>query len=393
MATLDLLTAAAASWPLRLRRLLARPARRPLKRVLVLGYGAIGDTVFFLPVVEALRRGAPEARIVWLANRSPVADELVPATGLADEVWHWDFAGTDADRSHEIVRRIREADFDAAVLSMSSPAPYFAQALAGIPIVAAHRFEGGAFKRRLIMGAPSRAALGADAALTLGADHSVTRNLRLLDALVLKCDPATRPGLGVAASQRARAAELLTGGAGPWVGVHVGPPTSYNFRAWAPERFGELCARLAADWPGARFALIGGPDEKSTAARALKSGPAGMLDLTGRSSLIESFALVERCALLLAGDTGLAKAGMAVGTPTVTLWGPSSFTESGAFWEKEKHLDLATGISCAPCSFSGMPRDGRLNYLDCGHHDCLVAMSAAWVRERVLQRWPRLGKS
>lgn len=393
MATLDLLTAAAASWPLRLRRFLARPARRPLKSVLVLGYGAIGDTVFFLPVIEALRRAAPDARVVWLANRSPVADELVPATGLADEVWHWDFAGDDAARGAEMAAKIRAADFDAAVLSMSSPAPYFADALAAIPVVAAHRFEGGAFKRRLIMGAPSRVALGADAVLTLGADHSVTRNLRLLDALGITSGPAARPRLGLSAAHRARAAGLLPDGGGPWVGVHVGPPTSYNFRAWAPERFGELCAALARDWPGARFALVGGPDEKTTAARALKTGPAGMLDLTGRSTLIESFALVERCALLLACDTGLAKAGMAVGTPTVTLWGPSSFTESGAFWEKERHLDLATGIACAPCSFSGMPRDGRLNYLNCGHHACLSEMSTDMVRERVLQRWPRLGKS
>lgn len=392
MATFDLLASAAASLPLRARRLLSLPARRSLRRVLVLGYGAIGDTVFFLPVLEALRRGLPEARLVWLSNPAPVADELIPATGLVDEVWRWDFAGADEPRRAEIAARVRAAGFDAAVLSMSSPVPYFQDALARIPVVAAHRFEGAPLKRRLILGAPSRAALGASAPLTLGADHSVPRNLRLLDALGLAADASRRPRVPVGAAERARAAELLPGES-PWVGVHVGPPTSYNFRVWAPERFGALCEELSRAWPRARFALIGGAEEKSCAARAVKEGPAGLLDLTGSSGLLGSCALIERCALFLSCDTGLAKASMALGVPTVTLWGPSSFTESGAFWEKEKHLDLATGIACAPCSFSGMPRDGRLNYLSCGHHACLGEMSVAWVRDRVLARWPRFGKS
>lgn len=390
MTTLNLLAAAAGAWSVRWTRRASAPVPRPVRKVLVLGYGAIGDTVFFLPVVEALRRSLPQARITWVANPSPVLDELVPATGLADEVWPWDFAGADGPRRAEFEARVRAADFDAAVLTLSSPAAYFQGALARIPVVAAHRFEGGTFKRRLILGAPSRAALGAGVPLELGAEHSVARNLRLLEALGAAGDPARRPSLGLRDEHRARAAQRLPGG--PWVGVHLGPPTSYNNRAWAPERFGELCVRLAQAWPGTRFVSIGGPDEKPSAAKALAAAP-GLLDLTGSGGLLDSFALVERCALMLACDTGLAKAAMALGTPTVTLWGPSSFTESGAFWETEKHLDLATMVECAPCSFSGMPRDGRLNHLTCGHHKCLGEMTAEWVAARVTARWPRPGKS
>jgi heptosyltransferase III len=387
---LDFLSAAAAAVPLRLSRALTAPQPRPVKRLLILGYGAIGDTIFFLPALEALRRALPAARLIWVSNPAPVAQELIPATGLVDDVWLWDFEGERGQaRREEFTLRVRAADFDAAVLTLSSPAHYFAGALAGVPVVAAHRFPGLPLKRRLILGEPSRAALGGKAATALGAEHSVRRNLRLLEALGIDVpEPLARPRLPAGAA--ARTAELLGAEGGPVVGVHLGPPASYNFRDWAPERFAAVIAGLAKAWPGARFALIGGPEEKSSAARALKAAPAGVLDLAGRASLLETFALIERCSLFLSCDTGLSKAAMALGVPTATLWGPSSPVESGAYWDAERHLDLATGIWCSPCSFSGMPRDGRLNYLTCGHHACLKEMSAEWVLSRVLERWPSI---
>lgn len=394
MGPLDFLAAAAAAAPLRLRRALKAPAPRPLRRVLILGYGAIGDTIFFLPVLEALRRALPAARLVWVSNPSPVSEVLIPATGLVDDVWPWDFQGEEGlARRDEFAIRAREADFDAAVLTLSAPAHYFAPALADVPVVAAHRFPGLPLKRRLIVGEPSRAALGGSAATTLGAEHSVRRNLRLLDALGIAVpEPLARPKLPVGDSARARAAELLGAAAGPLVGVHLGPPASYNFRGWAPERFAALIAGLAKAWPDARFALIGGAEEAPSAARARAALPAGVVDLVGRSSLLETFALIERCGVFISCDTGLSKASMALGVPTTTLWGPSSPVESGAYWDADRHLDLATGIWCSPCSFSGMPRDGRLNYLTCGHHDCLAKMSDEWVLSRILARWPGLPK-
>jgi ADP-heptose:LPS heptosyltransferase len=295
-------------------------------------------------------------------------------------------------RRPEFVDWARAADFDAAVLTLSSPAHYFAPALARVPVVAAQRFPGLPFKRQLIMGEPSRAALGARAATVLGSEHSVRRNLRMLEALDVPVDdPLARPRLPVGERARERAANLL-GEGGPLVGVHLGPPTSYNFRGWAPEKFAAVIAGLAKAWPETRFALIGGPEEAPSAAKARAAAPDGLLDFTGRTPLLETFGLIERCSFFLSCDTGLSKASMALGVPTATLWGPSSPVESGAYWDAERHLDLATGIFCSPCSFSGMPRDGRLNYLTCGHHACLGEMSAEWVLDRLLARWPQLPK-
>ena len=76
--------------------LASRPAPRDVRRILVIGYGAIGDTLFFLPTLEALRAAHAGASIVWLANPYPATDELIPATGLVDEIWRWDVSDDDA---------------------------------------------------------------------------------------------------------------------------------------------------------------------------------------------------------------------------------------------------------------------------------------------------------
>ena len=64
----------------------ATPPDEP-RRILVLGYNAIGDMIFFLPVLEGLRRRWPQARIVWLSDGRELVDEFLPGTGLCDEIW------------------------------------------------------------------------------------------------------------------------------------------------------------------------------------------------------------------------------------------------------------------------------------------------------------------
>ena len=403
MGGLKLVSAAAEALALRAKRAAKGPEARPLERVLILGYGAIGDSIFFLPALESLRAALPKARLVWVSNPAPVLDELIPATGLVDETWKCEIL-SDPGKAGDTAKllspgnpalapmllKIRESRFDGALMTFSTPAELFAKALSEVPLVAAHKLEGESLKRRLVLAVPSREALGASVPLKLGEQHHVARNLRLLDALGLP-GPETprRPKLPIGAAQRAKADSLLPAGA-PVVGIHVGA-ASYNHRDWPAERFGMLARRLAEAWSGARFALVGGPDEKKRATlAAAAAAPIAALDLTGKTSLLESFALLERCALVLATDSGLAKASMALGVPTVTLWGPSSPAESGIVWEPEKHLDLKTGIECSPCSFSGMPREDRLNYLTCGHHACLAELSADWAAGKILARWPSL---
>lgn len=361
-----------------------------MERILFLGYAAIGDLLFFMPVLAALRARFPKARIVWLANAYPTTKEYLPATGLVDDIWLHDWEGAGDRRA--INGRIIEAGFDLAVLTLSAPAQYFAEGLKTVPLRAGHLRRlpaaGGAWgrlKRGLVTGEFARRAL-INRAVWVGeeAEHAQARNLRLLDALRVARPADTRPPLPLDGAPRAKARELLAG-EGPWVGVHLGAPGGAYRKMWAPERFGRLCRELSSRWR-ARFVLIGGASERESARAACREFPQ-FLDLVGTTGLLETFAVIESCALLLSNDTGLAKAAMALGVRTATLWGPSDPAEYGAVWESEKHLDIRTGIACSPCSRMGMPKLGAMTYLTCGHHDCLEKLEVQAARQALLEKY------
>jgi ADP-heptose:LPS heptosyltransferase len=359
------------------------PAQRP-RRVLVLGYGAVGDTLFFLPFLEALKKELEPERLVWLGNESPVTSELIPATGLCSEVKKHEL---DGGSRRGINAWIKAQGFDLAVLTLSSPADYFQPALASIPARCGHLRAApraaslaARLRRSLITGEFARRALVNRAAwIREGSEPATARNLRLLHALGLPPRPAAeRPRLPVGEQERAFAARELGPKTKKRVGVHLGPDTGQYFKVWDASRFGELLSRLSSREPLDLF-CVGGPGEDGNLAKAREKLP-GLRSWAGKASLGESFALIETCDLFLSNDTGLAKAAAALGVPVVTLWGPTDPVEVGSQWELSKHRDIRTGIVCSPCVRLGMAvEDGKLNYLNCGHHNCLADMSVDFV--------------
>lgn len=369
----------------------SRPAPREVRSLLVVGYGAIGDTIFFLPVLEALRREHPRARLVWLSNPAPVADELIPATGLADEVWRWEAQVEDPAGRAALTCRVLEADFDLAVLTPGAPAHELLAALSRVPLVAGHARPWRGVKAFVTLGEYARRALINRKAFALDGDHALARNLRLLTALGLEAPAAPRSRLPITDAAHRRAAAHLDGLETPLAALHLGPTGNQYGKMWAPERFAELSRALAAAWGRAPI-LVGSADEAEAENRFFAAGGVAARSLVGKTSLLETFAVLERCALVVANDTGVAKAAAALGVPTATLWGPSDPAEFRSPWDPERHLDARTGIACSPCTSLGMPAR-PFNYSNCGHRDCLGRLGAGAVSGAILARWPRLPKS
>lgn len=356
------------------------PTGRP-RRVLVLGYGAVGDTLFFLPFLETLKKELEPERLVFLANASPVTRELIPATGLADEVKLHELDGPDRRAVNAWIKAQR---FDLAVLTLSSPADHFQPALASIPARAGHfrvAPRGASFfgrlRRALVTGEPARRALlNRVAWIREGSEPATARNLRLLSALGLPARPASeRPRLPIGDADRAFAAKELGPKTRKRVGVHLGPDVNQYFKVWDAGRMGELLAGLSRREELDLFCVGGlGEERNFVAARAHVPG---LRTWAGTCTLLQTFALIETCDAFISNDTGLAKAAAALGVPVTTIWGPTDPVETGSQWDLERHTDVRTGISCSPCVRLGMAvEDGALSYLNCGHHACLNELTA-----------------
>jgi ADP-heptose:LPS heptosyltransferase len=158
------------------------------------------------------------------------------------------------------------------------------------------------------------------------------------------------PG-GLAADIRDR----LGVGDGPLVAIHPGCHSDFPEKRWPAARFGETAARLAAE-TGTRAVALGGPGEEgliaevgATAAGAAVSG-AGL-------TLIESAALLATCRLFVGNDSGMMNLAVALGVPTVGIFGPSEEVRTGPLGERSRTVRL--GRECRPCwrlaSWDGCP--------------------------------------
>lgn len=168
--------------------------------------------------------------------------------------------------------------------------------------------------------------------------------------------------------------EKLCGGAGNRL-VGLFPGSNALSRRWPAERFSELGRRLAGD--GARVVVLGGRSERSLTARVARDVP-GAADLGGRTDLEALAAVLALCDVLVTNDTGPMHLAGLVGTPTVSLWGPSSSAESLPPGARNTALS-GEALPCMPCKKNECPRSGPGWVLDDARKECMALISVDQV--------------
>ena len=157
----------------------------------------------------------------------------------------------------------------------------------------------------------------------------------------------------------------LSPGSGPRVGIF--PGAHAPARRWAAERFAELARRVAG--LGARVVVLGGASEAALTARVAAAVP-GVLDLGGRTDLADLAALLSLCDLVVTNDTGPMHLAGAVGTPTVSLWGPSDPQEVRQVGAPDVRL-TGPSLPCKPCYRNHCGRRGAGTILTDAHEECM----------------------
>ena len=153
------------------------------------------------------------------------------------------------------------------------------------------------------------------------AGHKIAEN-----AAVLRLDPPPLPVVWTAPADQARAAAMLPARR---TLIALGPTANWAPKTWPAARFAELFQALAAGpLLGAVPIVFAGPGamEAAMAAPLLAALP-DAIDLSGRLSLPEVAACLQRCALYIGNDSGLMHLAAATGIPTLGLFGPTSAAE------------------------------------------------------------------
>jgi ADP-heptose:LPS heptosyltransferase len=122
-------------------------------------------------------------------------------------------------------------------------------------------------------------------------------------------------------------------------------------RRWPPEHFARLIDMLVA--AGHHPVLTGAPSERAYVDSLWQALPerarAGTTNLAGVIGLAELFALVEGAACVITNDTGPMHVAFSLRRPTVCLFGPGSPAHYGI--DRDDVQIIYKGIFCSPCIY------------------------------------------
>jgi ADP-heptose:LPS heptosyltransferase len=323
--------------------------------IAVLRPNAVGDFIYALPCLHALRMTYPHARIVYigkqwhadfLADRPGPVDEVqvlppCPGVGLPPD------AGVNRAALEDFVEAMRAARFDLAL----------------------QIYGGGLFSNPFIKRFGARLTVGMKAADAGPLDRWVhygplqNRRLQLLEVAALAGAQAVPPVRELAVSERDRREaeqvlphelqhDLPRNSAPPLVLIQ--PGASDPRRRWDAAHFAAVADRLAAQ--GARIAVNGTAAEGPVVRAVLERMHAPALDLTGRLSLSGLCGLLERSALLVSNDTGPLHLALALGTPSVGIYWLTNLIEAAPLRQHGHRPLLAVRLHCPVCGQDNLRR-------------------------------------
>jgi heptosyltransferase-2 len=190
---------------------------------------------------------------------------------------------------------------------------------------------------------------------------------RYLDALApLGIDaPYAPPRLHVSAQDREAARRLLerSGLSGRPLTVIV-PGSVWATKRWPAEGFAGVAARLVSDH-GLGVLLLGTQAEEELCRAVAERAGAGAAVVAGDTTLGTAAGLIAAARVFVGNDSGPTHMSMALGVPTVAIFGP---TDPGQF-DFTDHALVYADPECGACSFFG----GRACRL--GHWDCMRSVT------------------
>ena len=184
-----------------------------------------------------------------------------------------------------------------------------------------------------------------------------------------------RPRLFPGGAEREAVDRLLAdagNGTAPWIALAPGS-------VWATKRwpyYAELARLLPA---AARIAVIGAKDDAPLASEIVAAAADRVLDATGQLSLLGSAELIRRCAVLVTNDSSPQHLASAMGTPTLTVFGPTVPEFGFGPLAPKSRTAGVVGLECRPCDRHG-PQQCPL-----GHWRCMRDLTAVAVADLVAQ--------
>ncbi len=276
-------------------------------RILISRLSPIGDTILTLPVACALRQHFPDAFIAWVVEKP--AAQVVRGHEALDLVielqprWHKTLAGI-----RSVKKQLCRERFDTTIDCQGHTRSAFACQLTGAG-------------RRIGFAAPHGkhlSRLANNERVTPVFPHLTDRSLELLSPLGIHA-PRVEWKLPLRREARMWAARWRRTIPAEQVSV-LNPGATWPSQLWETNCFGDTAKYLRERY-GYTSTVVWGSVEELSWAQAIIDASDGTAVLAPQTDLQHLAALVEQSDLFISGDTGPMHMAVALGTPTIGLYG------------------------------------------------------------------------
>lgn len=325
------------------------------KNILLIQLGDIGDVVLTTPTIRSVKEAYPNARVSILVFKpcatllaaDPYAHEVVETARLRGSLFqrlkeYAGFARYLRQKHYDLVIDLRTGDRGAILTFLTG-------ALARIGFRGSKKqfWHEIAFTKILddLKAAPLPVHPGAD------------QSLRIVRAIGIDAADST-PKLYIAPEDLLRASTLLaeTGIAHGAKMVTVNPFSRWKYKEWDNAKWGMVIDRI---WETRRIpSVLIGSREEFAAGQEIVAGREGyVINLAGKTTLGELAAVISLSSLHLGVDSAAPHIAAALGTPTVTIHGPSDWRA----WRivNEYHRVVSPVMDCVPCNRAGCDDSGK----------------------------------
>lgn len=307
---------------------------RSLSRLLLIRPGGIGDAVLVVPTIRALKKFYPGVEVIVLAERrNGAVFRLCPDVSqvlLYDDLKQ--FLAAMRQRYDVVIDSEQWHRLSAVVARIIRS------------------------KLKIGFGTNERKRLFNFAATYAHADYETASFMHLLEPLGGGDDVAHFPFLKVSQEYARKIDGLLEPFSGQSL-VALFPGASIAERRWGGDNFHRLAVRL--NGLGFAVVVVGGSQDEGVGNTILSDCHG--INLAGKTSLVETAAVLQRSRLLVSGDSGVLHLAVGLDVATVSLFGPGI----AAKWAPRgnKHIVLNKNLPCSPCTRFGYtppcPEGGR----------------------------------
>ncbi|MBN1355650.1 glycosyltransferase family 9 protein [bacterium] len=316
-----------------------RSAASGIGRILAIRLAYIGDVIMTLPVIPALKKVFPNARIDFLTSSfaAPLLENIPGIYRVIpfDAPWFYLPGGKTA----HLVKTLQAGRYDLGIDFRGDIRNIW------------HCLWRPGIPRRLSYVSGGGGAFLTHRVFWENLGHKVEYHFDILRKSgfdVRSSDPA----LVLTDAERRRAREILNGYFQPDdrpIAVH--PGARKPMKQWGSERFAELVRKLREE--DRKVVLLGGSGDAETAMAVRQTGGPDA-DLTGLLTIRELTGVLSWCSCLVCHDSAPMHIAAAVGTKVVALFGPSRPAET------------------APCGPGHRVIEGECRFKDnCDEHICI----------------------